>query len=49
MIMNFTLTGNLRHSNTTQNLTIEEDNILCKLRVINSCLVVINKNLDFNL
>lgn len=49
MIINFTLTGNLRHSNTTQNLTIEEDDILYKLRVINSCLVVINIYFDFNL
>lgn len=32
MILNFILTGNLGHSNTTQNfLTIEEDYILYKL------------------
>lgn len=46
MIMNFILTGNLRHSNTSQNLTIEEDDILYKSRVINSCLVVINIYFD---
>lgn len=49
MIINFILTGNLRHSNTSQNLTIEEDDILYKSRVINSCLVVINIYYDFTL
>lgn len=49
MIINFILTGNLRNSNTSQNLTIEEDDILYKSRVINSCLVVINIYFDFNL